>query len=345
MVTDHSIFGRLIVRKFALLTALGTILFPVLHAAPAQALIPKTWVASNGIDNAACGPRPTPCKTFQFALGQTSPGGEIGVVDSGDYGPVIINKSISIIAEGAEAGILVTGGTAGILISTGATDVVHLRGLIIDGGGLGIAGIQVAATSPIRAVHIEKCVIKNFTGATLASLGSYGIVFNPGVTSELYVSDTVIINNGNLGLPFGGGIWIVPAVASVRLRVVLNRVEVNNNLSGINADGSTGPGSIANINVRDSVTAGNNTFGIWAKTPNPNGGTISMILDRVSSASNRDGVVSDGANSFLRITNSTVTGNGNGLSFANGGTLESFGNNNVIGNAVDGMPSTVAGQR
>jgi hypothetical protein len=332
-------------RKLALsLTALGTILIPASHGAPAWAQNQKSWVASNGIDSATCGARPTPCKTFQFAHNHTNPGGEVSVVDSGDYGMVNISKSISIVAEGVEASILATGNNIGVYIQAGANDVVQLRGLTIDGGGTGRTGISF---NEVGAVHVAKCLIKNFAG-NLPQQG-FGIYFGAQIAGELYVSDTVMINNGSAS--DGGGILILP-VQPVPIKVVLNRIEANNNFSGIKADG--GPvqasGSIMNINVRDSVVAGNTTNGIVA-TASAGRGTVRMTLDRVTAANNggnvptSGGVASDGANSTIRITNSTVTGNFNGLRISNGGTLTSFGNNNVIDNSVDGMPSTIAGQR
>ncbi|MEA2886237.1 MAG: hypothetical protein QOD11_597 [Bradyrhizobium sp.] len=332
-------------RKLVLsLTVLGTVLISVLHAAPAQAQNQKTWVASNGIDNVTCGARLTPCLTFQFAHNHTNPGGEIGVVDSGDYGKVIISKSISIVAEGAQASILAPAAQDnGVLITAGPTDIVHLRGLTIDGGGTGAYGI---AFNTIGAVHVEKCLIKNFRSGMFPQYG-YGIYFGPFQTGELYVSDTVLINNGSSN--DGGGIYVRLGSANP-VRVVLNRVETINNFRGVTAHGGQVLGGVMNIEVHDSVAAGNTNNGIFATTQS-GGGTIRMTLDRVTSANNganvpaSGGVVSDGPTSFVRITNLTVTGNINGLSVSNGGTLTSFGNNNVIDNSVDGMPSTVAGQR
>jgi hypothetical protein len=42
---------------------LGVMLILLLHATPARALV-RTWVASNGTNNATCGIT-TPCLTFQ----------------------------------------------------------------------------------------------------------------------------------------------------------------------------------------------------------------------------------------------------------------------------------------
>jgi hypothetical protein len=58
----------------------------------------------------------------------TTAGGEIFVLDSANYGPVSINRAITIASDGAVGGVLATSG-AGLTIAAGAGDVVYLRGL------------------------------------------------------------------------------------------------------------------------------------------------------------------------------------------------------------------------
>jgi hypothetical protein len=41
----------------------------------------------------------SPCLTFAAALAQTAAGGEIDVLDPGDFGPVTITKSVSIYGD------------------------------------------------------------------------------------------------------------------------------------------------------------------------------------------------------------------------------------------------------
>jgi hypothetical protein len=82
----------------------------------------RTYVAGNGADNNPC-TDVAPCKTFNAALALTMAGGEIFVLDSADYGPVTITKSVTITSEGAVAGVLATSGAA-ITINAGANDVV-----------------------------------------------------------------------------------------------------------------------------------------------------------------------------------------------------------------------------
>src|SRR6516165_9557238 len=95
----------------------------------------RTWVSGVGDDANPCS-RTAPCKTFPGAISKTAAGGEINVLDPGGFGAVTITKSISIIAESVEAGVLVSG-THAIIVSAGPNDVVVLRGLDIEGLGTG----------------------------------------------------------------------------------------------------------------------------------------------------------------------------------------------------------------
>ena len=96
----------------------------------------ETWVSGTGTDAGNC-PRTAPCRTFQFAHDQTSNHGAINVLTSGNFGPLIITKPISIVAEGVEAVINTGAGgpgtnNAGIIVQAGGGAVVSLRGLTVD---------------------------------------------------------------------------------------------------------------------------------------------------------------------------------------------------------------------
>jgi hypothetical protein len=84
----------------------------------------------------------SPCRTFAYALTQTNAGGEIAVLDTAGYGIVTINKALSIVnSGGVEAGIGVTSGGTAITINAGSADTVGLRGLTLEGAGIGQNGI------------------------------------------------------------------------------------------------------------------------------------------------------------------------------------------------------------
>src|SRR5436190_3757748 len=136
----------------------------------AQAQATRTWVSGVGDDANPCS-RTAPCKTFAGAISKTAAGGEISALDPGGFGAVTITKSISITNDGAgEAGILASG-TNAIIVNAAASDVVNLRGIIIDGGPLAVPGLNGARFLAGKALHIQNCVIKNFAGTASSGFG------------------------------------------------------------------------------------------------------------------------------------------------------------------------------
>src|SRR5215469_7964736 len=136
----------------------------------AYALSNRTFVSGNGSDANPCS-LGAPCRSFAGALAQTSPGGEIAVLDTAGYGAVSITKAISIVnEEGVEAGITATSGD-GITINAGATDVVNLRGLTLVGTSGSVNGITFNSGG---ALNIQNCVIRGFgnNGLNLVPTGS-----------------------------------------------------------------------------------------------------------------------------------------------------------------------------
>jgi hypothetical protein len=120
----------------------------------------RTFVATTGSDAHPCS-LAQPCRGFGAALSRTDPGGEIVVLDSGGYGRVTINKSVTITAPaGVHAGISVFAGTNGIDIPAGGVIVV-LRGLAISGQG-GTDGIYVSGDNELT---IERCDIGGMTNS------------------------------------------------------------------------------------------------------------------------------------------------------------------------------------
>ena len=73
----------------------------------------RTFVASYGSDlNPNCN-LALPCRSFNAAIAQTNPGGEVVILDTAGYGPMVITKSIKIIGpSGVYGGISVQGGAS-----------------------------------------------------------------------------------------------------------------------------------------------------------------------------------------------------------------------------------------
>jgi hypothetical protein len=307
------------ITRSLLMTALLTL---GLHAAPAHALLSRTAVsAAKGNDANNCDVS-TPCRTFQVAHDNTNDQGEITVLDPGGYGSLTITKSISIVNDGVgEASILVSGGAAGITINAGVGGYVNLRGITIQGIGFG-GGIGLQFNTGF-SLTMENCVIRNHTG--------FGISFNPTGNSNLSVSNTLVADNGAQGIdivPFGSG----------TVKVALNRVEAyNNSTAGINVNGGGSTGTI-NVTVTDSASANNANYGFFIRSTAGHASTSLMVVRSVA-ANNGIGLNAEGgATATLWVSQSTVTGNGSSWVAGGGGILQSFGDNNIVGNS-DGNPA------
>src|SRR4029079_242732 len=140
-------------KRVQLISLAFALLLCGLQASYAQAR--RTWVSGTGDDLNPCS-RTAPCKTFASAMSKTAAHGEINVLDPGGYGAVTITKSISIISESFEAGVLVSA-TNGIIINAAPTDVVELQGLNVDGLGRSLDGIKILQAG---AVHIRKTPLR-----------------------------------------------------------------------------------------------------------------------------------------------------------------------------------------
>ena len=304
----------------------------LLYATPAQALS-KVWVAALGTDGAACGAVTSPCRTFQGAHDNAVNGGEIGVLTPGAYGRFVITKSVAVTNDGSgEASVLVAPDEVGIAIgNVGVGDVVSLRGLIVDGQILGGTGILAGSGS---ALHVQNCVIRNFEGAS----SGVGLAFGPeSRTMQLFVSDTIVYNNGSRG--FSAGILIEPSFGG-SANVVLDRVQLENNVNGLFVDSTLAatPGTGAHVVIRNSVVSGNAGDGILARTI---GLPAFIVVEHTAVVNNAGiGIHADGPHATILLNDDTITRNGTGIGAVNGGQLISYGNNKNNNNiGPEGAPT------
>ena len=268
--------------------ALGLFCVTLAHAATQRSFVASTGIDTNTAFNCSIA---KPCRGFAAAIGVTSPKGEVIVLDSAAYGAIpAITKSISITAPaGIYAGISVFSGD-GITVNASATDTVVLRGLTINGQG-GANGITITNA---LVVHVENCVIANM---------SIGINQAQGL---LEVKDTIIRNNGNIGVYVVG-----PATAN------LDHVRLETNNTGLAAELG---GQAA---MQDSIVTGSPNIGVLANTPTiaaPSRVTISRSLV----STNNYGIYVDGNNggccsAIVAISDSTISGNGVGVHVTSSG--------------------------
>jgi len=312
------------------LTGLAAVL-ACLQGTPALALNNKSFVSDAGNDLSSCLNALNACATFAGALAKTAPGGEISVLNAGEYGPVTITQAANITNDGAgEAGILVPSGQTGITIVAGAGDIVSLRGLVIDGQGVGWIGIIITAAS---AVHIQNCVVRNLEGAG----SSFGLVMLPSGNTQLFVSDTIVFNNGSVAST--GGIAIEP-LGTGNANVVLDRLHLENNVVGLLVNGASGTGNGAHVVIRDSVVSGNASDGILATSASGKAPAF-VVVEHTSSIDNGGvGIHADGPRATMLLQENTVARNAVGIGAESSGQLISYRNNAINNNlGPDGAPT------
>ncbi len=302
----------------ATLSVLGLLTAALLAAGTttASAQASRTWVSGVGDDVNPCS-RTAPCKTYAGAISKTAPAGEINCLDPGGFGAVTITKSISIVCDYTEGGVL-SASTTGFLINALSTDIITLKGQDVEGFVTGINGIRVLSAG---SVHIHKVQIRGVRG------GGSGIIIDPSAAAvEVLIADSYITDDGTSTA--NGGITVRPT-ATGSAKVVIDNVRVENNSVGIKIDSSAANAGTAGIlaTVRNSVLAHNTGDGLNVNAPTV---AVSVILDNILSANNVGfGVNLTGGAGTVRMANSTLTGNIGGGVTAN---VQSYKNNRVNGN-------------
>ena len=291
------------------LTVLATAFACSLATAPAHAAArDRVFVASYGNDANPC-TFGSPCKTFQQAVSVVAAGGEVTAIDSAGFGPITITQAVTITSpNGVEAGIVPVSGGNAITINAGSTDGVVLRGLTLNGSGAGHNGIEFDAGA---SLIVENSQIQQFTDT--------GIYFAPSIASSLFVSNTLVANNGF------DGIAVFPTNAGVQVYAVFNHVDAYNNTNnGIGINSSAGTNFI-NATASESVAAGNGNVGFNALAA---GDSTHFTLFHCVAANNTVGIEANGVGANLFVEQSTLDRNiANDWVIASSGVIFSYGDN------------------
>ena len=304
---------------------IATLLLALALPASAMGQATRTWVSGVGNDSNPCS-RTAPCQTFAEALTKTAGGGEIDVLDPGDFsngsstvltaGPLVIDRSITISATGATAGLIALTFQDAIDVNAPGA-IVTIRGLDINGQGAGLVGVNVVSAAMVR---IENSSIYGFATA--------GVAFQPSAANtKLYVENSAVDDNG------GDGILAAPQSGGAGTVLVTND-QIENNACGIVASSvgvqSGTPNFASNCGTNGSGGTGGSI-------------TVGAVNDSVSDNTGT-GVLANGPSAAGTVANDSITGNGVGLQEANRGTITSFGGNELAGNATNGSPTSTSNQ-
>jgi parallel beta helix pectate lyase-like protein len=279
---------------------------------PAKAQSDHTFLSVHGVDSPTCGAIDSPCRTFNVAITNTNPNGEVIAVDSGVYvnPDIVISKSITLTAApGAHAELYGTDLPSPVVVTVNLSGDTNVRLRNLNVSGLQEdSGIQVLGSS--GTVSIENCVIRGMSGA--------GIFFETSGTVQSFIRDTTITHAGGLAFTPSAGL----------LKASVEHCRFENNLEGLAV------GAFCRVTVGESVSSGND-LGFYLA------GGSDLNLDRCEASNNRVGVrVLDNFGGSSRtgvvtISNSIVTNNSDtGLQLLSG-AIQSAGNNIVRRNGTN----------
>jgi hypothetical protein len=301
-----------------------------LLVASASPAVQRTFVSAEAGSDANPCTRLQPCRNFTAALPGTDVGGEIVALDSGGYGPVTLNKAVTLVAApGVHAAITAFAGTAGVFVNANASSDIVIRNIALNSLGSG-NGITAANASAARLLHIENCTIRGF--------GLNGIAVGLSPPGALHVSNTVVERCGGVGINASGrvsldsvqlhknvsaGFYFGTGVATVRDSVATGSD------TGFHAGGNIYTGQVASMVVENSEASGN---GIGFRCGSVTGaGTI--FLTRSTAAHNQTGLQSD--NGAIYVSETTIVENAVGLAHLSG-MLVTRGNNTLQANTTNG---------
>lgn len=294
----------------------------------------RTWVSgTTGVDGNPC-TREQPCRTFNIAMAAVANRGEVVALDSAGYGPVSINKSVSLISPaGIHAAIAPVTGVA-MTVDIAATDVVVIRGIYLNSQGA-LDGINHIGAGVLQ---VENCVVSGF--------GREGIEVDGEDTAfiELYVLDTLLRNNGG---GFYTSIYVLDGDA------LIDNCRIENAGTGVFAD------SGARVVARNTAVAGADKA-FWSRGGFTLPLSSSLTIDHCVAMTSNHGVFASGnisGSAEATVANSTIAANvvgirtdpngqvvvygsilnknANPLSAAIGTSIISFGNNAIYPAVAD----------
>jgi hypothetical protein len=223
--------------------------------------------------------------------------------------------AISKTAPGGEINCLDPGGFGAVTINKALTIDCHYteggalaggNGIVVNAGvadvvflrGLDIFGVNPPANG-VRFIAGAALHIEDSTIRRFNAASSQGVSFQPAGTSSLFITRTTIADNGNAAT--GGGILIQPTGVGIATATLDNVAVARNANAGILVSGAS------TVMIINSDVVYNPSFGIRTASGAPT----------------------------VRVGNTTITGNGTGVSDG-AGTIESYCTNRLNGNGGDG---------
>jgi hypothetical protein len=286
-------------------------------AQSAQAQLAQAYVSDKGSDGNTCTDA-NPCRTLWRALNVVPAGGQIWIVDSGNFGTSVtlnITKSVSIRAvPGVLASVSAALNTPAIQVNVpGGT--VALRNLTItDQGGLN-PGTDGLVITDAGTVSVEDCLFADTRR---------NAVYIPGSSATVHISNTTFRNVTGLAVSAANGATV--DISSSRLMHTGGVLSyANSQLSAVTTS----------VSVTDT-TISDGSFGVSAQGWGA-AATAQAFMTRSTifgTAYALDSEAISSGTSLVTVSNSSITHNQNAFNVLGAAaTLKSLGNNYIADNA------------
>lgn len=285
----------------------------VIHAMQRPTTAPHTWVSNAGQDAGLC-PITAPCATFAYAVTATTAGGELSVLDPGDYGPMTITHAITVDGGGFAQGLAAGEGTY-YTISAGVADIVQIRNLTLEGAGQ-VYGILFNSGAQLHLDHVK---VDGFS--VCLSVGNFS---PPTEAKELTVENSSFNNCGNTAILVQGSSSFVTKIVNT---------QVHHSPTGVQVE--TGTALISHSVFSGEPTPSISSFGVVS-----NGPGVDVMVDDCAMSDFPFGLAA-GDNSSIQVSRSTISHNQTGLLRQAGGLIKSNGDNRLFDNGANGTFSSV----
>ena len=342
--------------KILSLVVLCTTLLACLIAPSAQAqTITRTFVSGTGSDNPTCS-YTAPCRHLQNAYNVTPANGEIDVLDPAGYGNLVITQPVSILGHDYTSLSAASSGGTAISINLTSGGYVSIAGVEIDGGGSGGNGISF--TSSNGSLSVRDTVIRNFTGYGItinapqyvgSDVDLTGVVIDGGGagTEGIFVTNASILTIANCVVRnfLKNGIDVAAAYELALVNTISSDNGYNGDYSGIyihsnnsleaaitgttaTGNGSNGivaQGTGVSLTIFSSNASNNNNDGVLAQS------SASVIVRDTVAADNESAGFEAQSSAQLTLAHSVASNNPNYGIYVNGGTVNTYKDNNIVG--------------
>ncbi len=296
-------------------------------------MVHRLYLSEEGNDSNA-GTRASPMRTFAGALPTLDNGGWITCLDGAEYGPLTIDRSVTIDAR--VGGVITPTGNA---INAAGAYTIQLLGLTIEGSAGGTIGLNITGAA---TVYADGLVIRGFTAGS-----ALGINFAPppATFGRLHLRGPMICDCGINDV--SGGILVKPNNDG-RAFVTLERPQLVGNSIGLLVDGNGLVYGAPRLDVEAQfgVISGNVIYGIACRSLTPSGIAVTrldqvMVCGNGTPSNGGAGVLIEGGSAYVLTSRTTINRNPAGIKRINGGYWGSDSASNFIaGNTPDSATST-----